>query len=225
MSTPRETDLYPPIKQFLERQGYVVKSEVGPADVVAVRDADPPVLVELKLRFSLTLFHQGIMRLKVANDVYLAVARQPGKRFQRALKDNIALARRIGLGLMTVRLSDGLVQVHCDPGPYVPRRSSKRQALLLREFARRQGDPNDGGQTRVGLITAYRQDALKIALFLFEAGASRGADVARETGVAPATRMMRDNHYGWFEKIDKGVYGLSPEGAGVVAGAETKLGP
>ena len=224
MNNPRETDLYPPIKAFLEDQGYVVKAEVGAADVVAVRGAEPPVVVELKLGFSLALFHQCLARLKVADDVYLAVARQPGKRFAKAVKDNVTLARRLGLGLITVRLSDGLVEVHCDPGPYAPRKNAKRAALLLREFARRQGDPNDGGQTRAGLVTAYRQDALKLAVYLFEAGASKGADVARATGVSAATRMMRDDHYGWFEKVDKGIYGLTPKGAEAVATAGRILG-
>ncbi|MFG6529875.1 MULTISPECIES: DUF2161 domain-containing phosphodiesterase [unclassified Sulfitobacter] len=224
MSNPRETDLYPPIKAFLEDQGYVVKAEVGAADVVAVRGAEPPVVVELKLGFSLALFHQCLARLKVADDVYLAVARQPGKRFAKAVKDNVTLARRLGLGLITVRLSDGLVEVHCDPGPYAPRKNVKRAALLLREFARRQGDPNDGGQTRAGLVTAYRQDALKLAVYLFEAGASKGADVARATGVLAATRMMRDDHYGWFEKVDKGIYGLTLKGAEAVATAGRILG-
>ena len=224
MSNPRETDLYPSIKAFLEDQGYVVKAEVGAADVVAVRGAEPPVVVELKLGFSLALFHQCLARLKVSDDVYLAVARQPGKRFAKAVKDNVTLARRLGLGLITVRLSDGLVEVHCDPGPYAPRKNAKRAAMLLREFARRQGDPNDGGQTRAGLVTAYRQDALKIAVYLFEAGASKGAHVARATGVSAATRMMRDDHYGWFEKVDKGIYGLTPAGAEAVATAGRILG-
>ena len=224
MSSPRETDLYPPIKAFLEDQGYVVKAEVGAADVVAVRGAEPPVVVELKLGFSLALFHQCVARLKLSDEVYLAVARQPGKRFAKALKDNVALARRLGLGLITVRLSDGLVEVHCDPGPYAPRKNTKRQAMLLREFARRQGDPNDGGQTRAGLVTAYRQDALKLAVFLYEAGASKGAEVARATGVPAATRMMRDDHYGWFEKVEKGVYGLTPAGAEAVGAAGRVLG-
>ncbi|WP_025050682.1 DUF2161 domain-containing phosphodiesterase [Sulfitobacter noctilucae] len=224
MTKPRETDLYPPIKAFLEDQGYVVKSEVGAADVVAVRGAEPPVVVELKLGFSLTLFHQCVARLSVSDEVYLAVARVPGKRFAKAVKENTALARRLGLGLITVRLKDSLVEVHCDPGPYVPRKSKKRQAQLLLEFARRQGDPNDGGQTRAGLVTAYRQDALKLAVYLFEVGASKGADVARETGVSVATRMMRDNHYGWFEKVEKGVYGLAPAGAKAVLTAGKVLG-
>ncbi|MGB3245082.1 MAG: DUF2161 family putative PD-(D/E)XK-type phosphodiesterase [Sulfitobacter sp.] len=222
--TPRETDLYPPVKAFLEDQGYVVKAEVGAADVVAIRGAEPPVVVELKLGFSLALFHQCVARFKVSDDVYMAVARQSGKRFYRSLKDNTAMARRLGLGLITVRLKDGLVEVHCDPGPYAPRKSPKKQAQLLREFAKRQGDPNDGGQTRAGLVTAYRQDALKIAVYLFEAGASKGADVAKETAVKRATTVMRDNHYGWFEKVEKGIYGLTPSGAEAVNISERVLG-
>ena len=220
----RETDLYPPVKAFLEGQGYVVKSEVGAADVVAIRGAEPPVIVELKLGFSLTLVHQCVARLSVSDDVYMAVVRGKGKRFLKAVKDMTRLCRRLGLGLLTVRMSDGLVQVHCDPGPYAPRRNTRRRGQLLREFARRVGDPNDGGQTRAGLITAYRQDALKLAMYLFEAGASKGSDVARETGVTRATTMMRDDHYGWFEKVEKGVYGLTPQGAEAVTQSGAVLG-
>jgi hypothetical protein len=224
MAAAREADLYPPIKALLEEQGYVVKSEVGAADVVAVRGAEPPVIVELKLSLSLTLFHQAIARLAVSDDVYLAVEHRNGKRFAKSVKQSATLARRLGLGLMTVRLADGLVQVHCDPAPYQPRKSAKGRKLLLREFSRRVGDPNTGGQPRSGLVTAYRQDAMKLALYLYEAGASKGADVARETGVEKATRMMRDDHYGWFEKVDTGIYGLTPKGAGAVADARHMLG-
>ncbi len=220
----RETDLYPPVKYLLEAQGYVVKSEVGAADVVALRGGEPPVVVELKLAFSLSLFHQAVARQAVTDDVYVAVAHKPGKRFARAVKDNVALARRLGLGVMVVRLEDGLVTVHCDPGPFRPRKSKLRQDRLLKEFARRQGDPNRGGQVRAGLVTAYRQDTLKIAMYLFEAGASKGADVAEATGVAQATRMMRDDHYGWFERLGTGVYGLTPSGADAAQGAGEPLG-
>lgn len=212
MSKPRETDLYPPVKAFLEGQGYVVKSEVGAADVVAVRGDEAPVIVELKLGFSLTLVHQCVARLKVSDTVYMAVARGPGRRFAKAAKDMVSLARRLGVGVMVVRLSDGLVEVLCDPAPYAPRPSKPKRAALLREFARRSGDPNAGGQMRAGLVTAYRQDAQKCAAYLAAKGPCKGAQVAQATGVAQATRMMRDNHYGWFEKVSTGVYGLSPKG-------------
>lgn len=220
----RETELYPPIKSFLEGQGYEVKSEIGAVDVVALRGGEAPVVVEMKTGFALTLFHQCIARQAVTDDVYLAVPRLTGKRFARSLKENVILARRLSLGVITVRLSDGLVEVHCDPGPYKPRKSKKRQNALLREFAKRKGDPNEGGQTRAGLITAYRQDATKIALYLFEAGASKGAEVARETGVVNATRIMRDDHYHWFEKVATGVYGLTSAGAEAVALTPRVLG-
>lgn len=220
----RETDLYLPVKTFLEGQGYVVKSEVGAADVVAVRGGEPPVIVELKLGFSLALVHQCVARLSVTDDVYMAVDHGRGKRFLKSAKDMTRLCRRLGLGLLTVRVSDGLVQVHCDPGPYAPRKNTRKQRQLLKEFAGRVGDPNDGGQTRVGLVTAYRQDALKLAMYLFEVGASKGADVARETGVSRATTMMRDDHYGWFEKVEKGVYGLTPKGAEAVSQSGQVLG-
>lgn len=215
--TASETDLYPPIKAFLEDQGYTVKSEVGAADVVAVRGSEPPLIVELKLGFSLALVHQCVARLSVSDDVYMAVSRGRGRRFLKASQDMTRLCRRIGLGLISVRLSDGFVQVHCDPGPYAPRKNAKRNRQLLKEFAARIGDPNAGGQTRVGLITAYRQDALKVAMYLFEAGATKGSDVARATGIERATRMMRDDHYGWFERVDTGIYGLTPRGAEAVA--------
>ena len=224
MNTPRETDLYGPVKSFLEGQGYVVKSEVGVADVVALRGGEPPLIVELKLGFSLALVHQCIARLAVSDEVYMAVATGKGKPFAKSLKNMTKLCRRLGLGLITVRLKDALVLVHCDPGPYAPRKSKKREVKMLSEFARRVGDPNDGGQTRVGLVTAYRQDALKIAMYLFEVGASKGADVARESGVERATTMMRDDHYGWFEKVEKGVYGLRPKGAEAVTNRGQVLG-
>jgi len=209
----KETDLYAPVRAFLQGQGYEVKSEVGAADVVAVRTGEEPVIVELKTRFALALFHQGVARQGLCDLVYLAVPRGTGRGFQKALKENTALARRLGLGLITVRLRDDLVEVHCDPGPYAPRQSKPKRQRLLREFARRVGDPNLGGATRSGLVTAYRQDALRCAAYLAAHGPSKGAVVRAATGVEHATRMMRDDHYGWFERVETGIYGLTPKGA------------
>lgn len=208
----QEQDLYPPIKALLERQGYVVKGEVGPADVVARRGDEPPVIVELKLRFSLGLFHQAIARQSVTDLVYVAVPRPAGRTARRALKDNLALCRRLGLGLITVR-GDGRAEVQCDPGPYAPRKSKRRSERLLREFDRLQGDPNAGGATRHGIVTAYRQDALRCAAHLSQYGPAQGAQVARATGVGTATRIMADNHYGWFERVQRGIYRLTPAGS------------
>jgi hypothetical protein len=207
----KETALYAPVKGFLEAAGYEVKAEIGPADVVGLRDGDDPVVVELKTAFSLQLFHQGIARLTVTDQVYLAVPRGSGRRFNRALLDNTKMARRLGLGLLTVRLSTGLVEVHCDPGPYAPRKSKGRKAAMLKEFSRRRGDPNLGG-AQGQRVTAYRQDAMACAAYLAEHGPSKGAAIKAAADIPQATRIMRDNHYGWFDRIDVGLYALSPVG-------------
>lgn len=209
----KETELYGPVKAYLEGQGYEVKAEVGAADLVAVRENEEPVIVELKTRFSLALFHQAVARQGLTDLVYVAVPRGTGRGFLKALKENTALCRRLGLGLITVRLRDGFVEAHCDPGPYAPRISKLKRQRLLREFSRRVGDPNTGGATRVALVTAYRQDALRCAAHLAEHGPSRGRDVKAATGVDRATTLMRDDHYGWFDKVEKGIYALTPKGA------------
>jgi len=207
----REQDIYPPVKALLQRQGYEVKGEVGAADVVARREGEPPVIVELKLRFSLSLFHQAVTRLSVTDQVYIAVPRPTGKTARRALKDNLALCRRLGLGLITVN-ANARAEVQCDPGPYAPRKSKKRTARLLREFDRLEGDPNAGGATRHGIVTAYRQEALRCAAHLAQHGPTKGADVARATTVPTATRIMAANHYGWFDRVSTGIYALTDAG-------------
>jgi len=211
-----ETELYSPVKAFLEAQGYEVKGEIGAADVVALRDAEPPVIVELKTGFSLALIHQGIDRQSITPHVYLAVPDAGGRRGHAALKANLKLARRLGLGVLTVRLRDALVTVHCDPGPFQPRLQKKPRERLLREFALRRGDPAQGGATRDGLVTAYRQDARIIAAHLAENGATKGAVVAQATGVPRATAILRDNHYGWFTRVSVGVYDLTEAGRSAV---------
>lgn len=208
----QETDLYAPVKKLLQAQGYEVKGEVGSVDVVAVREAEDPIVVELKCGFSLTLFHQAIERQRITDAVYLAVPRGSGRAFGSALSRNTQLCRRLGLGLMTVRLKDGFVEVAVDPAPYKPRKAPRQKARLLKEFAKLAGDPNTGGSTRKGLITAYRQDALRCLSFLNENGPTKAAIVADQSAVTNARRLMADNHYGWFERVKTGIYGLSPNG-------------
>ncbi len=221
----READLYLPVKRLLEAQGYTVKGEVGAADVVALRvGEDEPVIVELKSSFSLSLFHQAVDRQALTDAVYVAVPRGAGRASAKALTDNRKLCRRLGLGLITVRLADGFVEIHCDPEPYRPRQSKPRKALLLREFSRRVGDPNSGGATRRNLVTAYRQEALLCLSLLGESGPTKASLVAQRTRVSHARRLMADNHYGWFERVANGVYGLSPTGEDALAVYAAEIG-
>lgn len=207
-----ETDLYLPIKRFLEDQGYDVKGEVAAADVVAVRDGEDPVIVELKKGFSLSLFHQAITRQKISDTVYIAVPRAPGRPFAKALRDNRKLCRLLGLGLLLVRIDDERVEPILDPGPYHPRKSNTGKNRLLKEFFARKGDPNIGGSRRKPLMTAYRQDALRCLRLVSEAGPLKASEVAKRARVGKARRIMADNHYGWFHRVERGIYGLSASG-------------
>src|SRR5437879_817196 len=161
-SSCAEADLYPAVKAFLEGQGYDVKAEVRGCDVVAIRGDEPPVIVELKLTFSLTLLLQGVDRLALTEHVYLAVARPRSRRAPASVyrREVRAACRRLGLGLMTIHPA-GDVEVLVEPVPYRPRQNAKRASLLLGEHARRQGDPNHGGVTKTPIMTAYRQEALR----------------------------------------------------------------
>jgi hypothetical protein len=204
-----ESELYPPVKRFLEAQGFAVKGEVRGADVVAVRPGEPPLLViaELKLGLSLELILQAVDRLRTADEVWLAVpaTRRGRDRDRRAHR----LCRLLGVGLLAVTLGTGHVAVLAQPAPYRPRPNLPKRRLILREFARRQGDPNAGGITRRTIVTAYRQQAMVVAEAL-AAGPLRPRDLKARAPEAGA--ILARNYYGWFERVEKGVYALAPTG-------------
>lgn len=219
----READLYPALKSYLQGQGYEVKAEVGACDILARRGDDPPLVVEMKTTFSLALVMQGVARQGLFDTVYLAVPVSSDRGWTLRYKDVTGLCRRLGLGLLAVDVAQGAVTAHLDPAPYTPRKSAPKAARLLREFDRRVGDPNTAGTTRTPRMTAYRQDALRCAAELARTGPVRAMLVARATGVARAATLMRADHYGWFDRLGTGIYGLTPLGVAAVAENHTTL--
>jgi hypothetical protein len=209
-----ETDLYAPVKGFLEKQGYAVKGEIARCDVVARRGDEPPLIVELKSVFNLSLLLQGVERLAVSDTVYLAVPNSGAALADRRVHK---LLRRLGLGLLIVypaTRKGRLVEAVLDPLPYAPRKNKRRAGRLLAEFARRTGDPNAGGSSigRIKLVTAYRQEALRMASVLSARGAQK-LSVLKASAEAPhASNIVRDNVYGWFERVERGIYTLTPAG-------------
>jgi hypothetical protein len=211
-----EAALYPPLKQFLERQGYEVKGEVKGCDLVARRGDEPPVIVELKLRFNLPLVLQGIDRLALTERVYLAVPRPErharGGPLAPERPEIRKLCRRLGLGLILVGLTRKTVEILEEPVPYRPRQAKSRALRLLDEFSRRVGDANVGGAVGVPVVTAYRQDALRCARVLSLYGPMRLGVLRALAGVPRAARILQRNVYGWFDRIERGTYRLTPEG-------------
>jgi hypothetical protein len=209
----KETDLYQPVKALLEDQGYTVRGEVKGCDVAAAR-GDELVIVELKTSFTLPLLLQGVERQRLTDAVYLAFEAPRGWWLTPRRNDILRLCRRLGLGLMaiTFRRSGPAVEVVCDPGPYEPRRATRRKKLLLKEFRQRSGDHNSGGSSKRPLVTAYRENALLVASFLSRCGPAAPRTIKAATDVSSAASILQSNHYGWFERIERGIYGLTPGG-------------
>jgi hypothetical protein len=204
-----ETSLYPAVKTFLEAQGFTVKGEIRGCDVLAVREGDPPVLVicELKNMFSLELVLQGIDRMRTADDVWLAVAATSKGRDRDSRAHR--LCRMLGFGLLAVNPARSRVDILVHPEPYRPRPNKPERKRLLNEHAKRRGDPTEGGSTRQPIMTAYRQQALDCAAALRE-GPKKPRDLKP---VAPdAASILQRNVYGWFERVERGIYRLTEPG-------------
>ena len=71
MTEFKETDLYEPIRAFLEEEGYQVQAEVKHCDIAAEKDGRL-VVVELKRTFGLKLVYQGLERQSLTDEVFAA---------------------------------------------------------------------------------------------------------------------------------------------------------
>ncbi len=66
-----------------------------------------------------------------------------------------------------------------------------------------------GGGTRVPIMTAYRQEALACAAAL--AAGPRSVTELRSTSADPP-KILLGNVYGWFVRVERGVYALTETG-------------
>ena len=121
------------------------------------------------------------------------------------------LCRRLGLGLLVVVAERA--DIVLDPAPYQPRLNKRKAGRLLGEHARRVGDPNRGGSTtRVPMMTAYRQEALRCAGLLANNGPMKVAALRAAADAPRAATILRSDYYGWFERVERGIYTITPAG-------------
>ena len=206
----RETSLYRPVKRYLEELGFRVKGEICGCDLVALRGDGPALVIvgELKLSFNLELLLQGIDRTAACDEIWLAVrtsARGKGRERDPRVRK---LCRLLGFGLLGVS-GAGRIELLVEPGPWRPRRDAKRRSQLVEEHQRRRGDPVLGGSTRAPIMTAYRQQALVCAAWLAD-GPGRPRDI--KTAAPEAPKILLGNVYGWFVRVERGVYALTDSG-------------
>jgi hypothetical protein len=209
-----ETDLYLPIKRYLEKLGLEVKGEVCGCDLVALSDGSPDVVVigEMKQSFTLELLLQAVDRTSACDEVWLAVGASKRGRGRENDARVRKLCRFLGFGLLVVT-ANGRVDVMAEPAPWKPRRDAKRRSRIVEEHRRRKGDPVVGGSTRTPQMTAYRQQALAIAHAL---AGTPGRPRDLRTIAPDAAKILQSNVYGWFERIERGVYSLTSSGRGAL---------
>lgn len=225
MAVQHETELYAPLKAFFEERGYEIKGEVRHCDLVGVRPGGgDPLIVEMKKTFNLPLLLQGMERQRLSSEVYLAVERNRAKKgaHNQRWSEITLLCRRLGLGLIAVtryKTKPAFVEILCSPGNEAlytpgPKVVKRRADKLLHEFHERSGDYNIGGSTGTKLVTAYRERALRVALAIEEAGGETSPKDARDrSGVGSAAAILQRDYYGWFRRVVRGRYTLTPAGA------------
>lgn len=213
-----ETDLYLPVRKFLVSLGFTVRSEVKDCDVCAEKDGKL-IIVELKKHLSVELLVQAVKRQKIADLVYMAVPKPKRLVKNSKWKDLVHLIRRLELGLLFVTYlgEKSLVEVAIEPLPFDRVKSiqkhQKKRIQLLKEMDGRCRDANVGGSKGRKLMTAYRENALFIAVCL-EVYGQLSPKQLRHLGTDPrkTASILQNNFYHWFTRVENGIYALSDLG-------------
>ncbi|WXR61251.1 DUF2161 family putative PD-(D/E)XK-type phosphodiesterase [Peptostreptococcaceae bacterium AGR-M142] len=216
----KETYLYLPIKELFSRLGYDVQAEVGEIDVLATKEEDF-VVIELKKDLNLKLIVQGAQRQKLSEIVYVAIPKPTYKiRMSSVFQEKVYLIRRLGIGLVFVNFKKSGPVATIEEDPFIfdlkqsQRLNKKTRERALKEKSLRSGDYNLGGQKGTK-ITAYKENVILVAALLSQNGVMKVAEVKKTAG-EKAGAILRDNHYGWFERVKTGYYQLSLKGQDAV---------
>jgi len=208
-----ESDLYAPLRAYLEANGYTVRAEVKDCDVAATK-GDELVCIELKRALNVSLLVQAVERQRATDSVYIAIPRPKGGAWTRQWRGVRRLLRRLEVGLIFIAPRSRIrrVEIVLHPEPYAKRKRANIRRAMIQEMNGRSGDYNTGGSTRRKLVTAYREAALRIAHQLAQHGPST-TRALRDLGTGPRTHsIVYDNVYGWFQRVAFGTYEITPKG-------------
>lgn len=207
----KEKDLFPPLRAYFEQQGYTVQAEVNNADVVAEKKGEW-IVVEMKTSFNLKLVYQLIDRQRLSDNVYAAIPTNYKKIRSSAHKDMVKLLRRLGIGLILIhqKRAGMEVEIALNPGEKRFNKSHVRREAMEKEVSGRSDVYHEAGITGEKLVTAYREKALHMAALIEREGELSTKELRAKTGYKHAARILQDNHYGWFDRVKRGVYMLAP---------------
>ena len=205
----KESDLFEPIKNYLEAGGYKVRAEVKNCDITATKD-DELIIIELKLSANLQLFIQATDRQRVTDSVYVAIPK-PSIRSKKHWKGIRHILRRLELGLIFVDVDNPVnpIEIVFHPIPFQRKKISKRKKAILKEVENRSQNLNVGGSNKRKIVTAYRENVIQIAVYLQEIGATTAKKLKEYDSGKKTLSILYSNFYGWFQRIDHGVYDIT----------------
>lgn len=198
------------MKALFESLGFTVMGEVGSCDITATAD-DFLVAVELKRTYSVRLLEQAVSRQSLVDLVYVGMPAGALSEDRKRRRTQDRLIRRLGLGLILVH-DIQLARVVFHPQTVVPRLNRRKRETIITEMKARLLDSNIGGSTRQPVLTAYRQEAMMLTVLLADSGPCSPGDLRARGASERAGTILRDNHYGWFVRVRRGVYDLSEPG-------------
>lgn len=212
-----EVDMYQPVKVLLTDQGYTVYGEVKHCDVVALK-GDELLIVELKQSLNMDLLLQAAKRLRLTSQVYVAILKPKLSYRSSKWRDICHLLRRLELGMIIIDFdkTDVKTEILFHPKPFdrdkSQQRSKKKRDGMLAEIKGRTGDFNVGGSRQTKIMSAYKESCIQIACILLRKGPLT-AKVLRDMGTGDKTSaILINNYYGWFDRIQRGVYMLNETG-------------
>lgn len=206
--------MHAPLTLYLKNQGYRINCEVKGCDITAVK-GEELIIVELKKTFSLRHLYQGVKRKELTDSVYLALAVPPGKSTIPNSSDAKAVLRRLELGLILIHFmkTKTKVEVVLHPLPFRPQRKQKKRAAIIREIDGRFHEFNTAGiPSKQETITTYKLQAITIAYLLRKYKEATPKQLRSAGAGEKAQEILLKNVYGWFERVERGVYTLHPAG-------------
>lgn len=213
-----EEDLCKPVSDYFTKEGYTVRSEVNFCDITAIKE-DMLIIIELKKNLSVELLSQAVKRQKAADLVYIAVPKPKRMVGTSKWRDICHLLRRLEIGLILVSFKGDkrFIEIAITPIPFDREKSramnKRKRENIIKEAQGRYGDLNVGGSKGKKLVTSYRESAIFIACALEKLGPLSPKKL-REFGTDEKKTLpiLSENHYGWFEKMARGIYGITEDG-------------
>ena len=122
-----------------------------------------------------------------------------------------------GLILVYFMKTKTKIEIVLHPKEYNHRRQHKKKFQIIKEINGRFKEFNKGGSpSTVERITAYKQKSIQIAYLLNQYNESSPKQLLKLGADKNTAKMLNQNIYGWFDKVQRGIYKLNIAGKKVL---------